>query len=56
MMEFADWDQFGRWAGAKRNKEMIDKYDPEAVIVQAAWHSQYDRAGARAWHRRARGG
>jgi hypothetical protein len=31
--EFADWDQFGRWAGAKRNKEMIDKYKPEAVIA-----------------------
>jgi YspA, cpYpsA-related SLOG family len=31
--EFADWDQFGRWAGPKRNKEMIDKYDPEAVIA-----------------------
>jgi YspA, cpYpsA-related SLOG family len=33
MTEFADWDQFGRWAGPKRNKEMIDKYDPEAVIA-----------------------
>ena len=31
--EFADWDRFGRWAGPKRNKEMIDKYDPEAVIA-----------------------
>jgi len=29
----ADWDQFGRWAGPKRDKEMIDKYDPEAVIA-----------------------
>jgi YspA, cpYpsA-related SLOG family len=33
MTEFADWDQFGRWAGPKRNKEMIDKYSPEAVIA-----------------------
>jgi len=33
MTEFADWDQFGRWAGPKRDKEMIDKYDPEAVIA-----------------------
>ena len=30
---WADWDQFGRWAGPKRNKEMIDKFEPHLVLA-----------------------
>ena len=30
---WADWDQFGRWAGPKRNKEMLERYGPDLVLA-----------------------
>jgi len=30
---WADWDQFGRWAGPKRNKEMLEQYGPDLVLA-----------------------
>lgn len=30
---WADWDQFGRWTGPKRNKEMLERYGPDLVLA-----------------------
>ena len=30
---WADWDQFGRWAGPKRNKEMLERYGLDLVLA-----------------------